>query len=93
MEDRVISTRVLVVSWSKFDAVLSSGMPDPVDTRGIHDTLTAKMVESSTGVAAYVLVEDDAEALKEANQKIDQVLQCFWVSATQPPWRRILMAA
>ena len=50
------------------------------------------MVKSSTGVVAYVLVEDDAEALKEANQKIDQVLQCFWVSARQLPKRRILMA-
>ncbi|RXW15025.1 hypothetical protein EST38_g10829 [Candolleomyces aberdarensis] len=45
--------------------------------KGIYDILLATMVESSTGVAAYVLVEDNAESLKEANRKIDQVLQCF----------------
>ncbi|RXW17013.1 hypothetical protein EST38_g8841 [Candolleomyces aberdarensis] len=45
--------------------------------KGIHDILLATMVEYSTGVAAYVLVEDNAESLKEANLKIDQVLQRF----------------
>ncbi|KAJ2932170.1 hypothetical protein H1R20_g4936, partial [Candolleomyces eurysporus] len=47
--------------------------------KGIHDTLTELMANKSTGISAYVLVEDNAEALKEANQKIDQVLQCFWL--------------
>ncbi|KAJ2933180.1 hypothetical protein H1R20_g3901, partial [Candolleomyces eurysporus] len=46
---------------------------------GIHDTLVELMANKSTGVAAYVLVEDNAESVKKANRKIDQVLQCFWL--------------
>ncbi|RXW23419.1 hypothetical protein EST38_g2443 [Candolleomyces aberdarensis] len=46
---------------------------------GIHDTLVELMANKSTGVAAYVLVEDNAESLKKANQTIDQLLQCFWL--------------
>ncbi|KAJ2921878.1 hypothetical protein H1R20_g15216, partial [Candolleomyces eurysporus] len=45
--------------------------------KGIHDILLDTMVEYSPGVAGYVLVEDNAESLKEANRKIDQVLQRF----------------
>ena len=50
------------------------------NARGIHDTLMDTTVKKSTGITAYILVEDDAEALKKANQQIDQVLQCFWVN-------------
>ncbi|KAJ2921926.1 hypothetical protein H1R20_g15168, partial [Candolleomyces eurysporus] len=45
--------------------------------KGIHDILLDTMVKYSTRVAAYVLVEDNTESLKEANRKIDQILQCF----------------
>ncbi|RXW12506.1 hypothetical protein EST38_g13349 [Candolleomyces aberdarensis] len=45
--------------------------------KGIHDILLATMAESPTGVAAYVLVEDNADSLKKANLEIDQVLQRF----------------
>ncbi|RXW15116.1 hypothetical protein EST38_g10737 [Candolleomyces aberdarensis] len=47
--------------------------------KGIHDTFLATMVEYSTGIAAYVMVEDNSEVVKEANQKMDQILQCFWI--------------
>ncbi|RXW12419.1 hypothetical protein EST38_g13434 [Candolleomyces aberdarensis] len=47
--------------------------------KGIHDTLMDTTVKKSTGIMAYILVEDDMEALKKANQQIDQVLQCFWI--------------
>ncbi|RXW22299.1 hypothetical protein EST38_g3544 [Candolleomyces aberdarensis] len=47
--------------------------------KGIHDTFLATVVEYSTGVAAYVMVEDNSEVIKEANQKLDQILQCFWI--------------
>ncbi|RXW11684.1 hypothetical protein EST38_g14170, partial [Candolleomyces aberdarensis] len=46
---------------------------------GIQDTLKAMIKEKSTGLAAYVLVEDDVEVLKNANKKLDQLLQCFWI--------------
>ncbi|RXW18844.1 hypothetical protein EST38_g7008 [Candolleomyces aberdarensis] len=46
---------------------------------GIQDTLKYVVEEKSKGFAAYVLVEDDAEVLKEANQKLDGLLQCFWI--------------
>ena len=35
--------------------------------------------EKATGPTAYVLAEDDAEVLKDANRKLDELLQCFWV--------------
>ena len=35
--------------------------------------------EESEGFAVYVLVEDDAEVIKNANKKLDELLQCFWV--------------
>jgi hypothetical protein len=47
--------------------------------RGIQDTLEAANKEKSTGFAVYVLVEDDVEVLKNANKKLDELLQCFWV--------------
>ncbi|RXW21815.1 hypothetical protein EST38_g4051 [Candolleomyces aberdarensis] len=47
--------------------------------KGIHDTFLATMVEYSTGMAAYVMVKDNSEVVKEANRKIDQILQCFWI--------------
>ncbi|RXW15030.1 hypothetical protein EST38_g10825 [Candolleomyces aberdarensis] len=47
--------------------------------KGIHNTFLATVVEYSTGMAAYVMVEDNTEVIKEANQKLDQVLQCFWI--------------
>ncbi|KAJ2922141.1 hypothetical protein H1R20_g14943, partial [Candolleomyces eurysporus] len=50
-----------------------------INARGIHDTFMDTMVKKSTGITAYILVEDDAEALKKANQQIDQALQCFWI--------------
>ncbi|RXW15585.1 hypothetical protein EST38_g10269 [Candolleomyces aberdarensis] len=47
--------------------------------KGMHDTFLATVVEYSTGVAAYVMVEDNSEVIKDANQKMDQILQCFWI--------------
>ncbi|RXW17109.1 hypothetical protein EST38_g8744 [Candolleomyces aberdarensis] len=47
--------------------------------KGIHDTFLATVVEYSTGIAAYVMLEDNSEAVKGANQKLDQILQCFWI--------------
>ncbi|RXW20844.1 hypothetical protein EST38_g5027 [Candolleomyces aberdarensis] len=47
--------------------------------KGISDTFMDTTVKKSTGIMAYILVEDDTEALKKANQQIDQVLQCFWI--------------
>ncbi|KAJ2932275.1 hypothetical protein H1R20_g4824, partial [Candolleomyces eurysporus] len=47
--------------------------------KGIHDTFLATVVEYSTGIAAYMMVKDNSEVVKEANQKMDQVLQCFWI--------------
>jgi hypothetical protein len=41
--------------------------------------LKVAIKEKSTGLVAYVLVEDDAEVLKRANKKLDELLQCFWV--------------
>ena len=35
--------------------------------------------EKSKGIAVYVLVEDDAEVLRNTNKKLDELLQCFWV--------------
>ncbi|KAJ2925991.1 hypothetical protein H1R20_g11098, partial [Candolleomyces eurysporus] len=50
-----------------------------INARGISDTLMDTAVKKSTGITAYILVEDDTEALKKANQQIDQVFQCFWI--------------
>ena len=50
------------------------------------------MTTQTTGVTAYILVEDNTDALKEANRKIDQVLQCFWVSTVQILQNKILIA-
>ncbi|RXW12004.1 hypothetical protein EST38_g13852 [Candolleomyces aberdarensis] len=47
--------------------------------KGIHDVFLATIVEYSMGIAAYVMVEDNSEVVKEANQKMDQILQCFWI--------------
>ncbi|RXW17218.1 hypothetical protein EST38_g8634 [Candolleomyces aberdarensis] len=44
-----------------------------------HNTFLAMVVESSTGIAAYVMVENNSEVVKGANQKMDQILQCFWI--------------
>ncbi|KAJ2921245.1 hypothetical protein H1R20_g15849, partial [Candolleomyces eurysporus] len=46
---------------------------------GIWDTLNAANQDKSKGFAAYVLAEDDAEVLKNANRKLDELLQCFWI--------------
>ncbi|KAJ2923536.1 hypothetical protein H1R20_g13557, partial [Candolleomyces eurysporus] len=46
---------------------------------GIHDTFLATVVEYSTGMAAYVMIEDNSDVVKQANQKMDQILQCFWI--------------
>ncbi|KAJ2923250.1 hypothetical protein H1R20_g13844, partial [Candolleomyces eurysporus] len=46
---------------------------------GIQDTLKVMIKEKSTGLAAYVLVEDDVGVLKNANKKLDELLQCFWI--------------
>jgi hypothetical protein len=51
--------------------------------RGIHDILMGTMMKKSKGITAYILVEDDAEALKRANKQIDDILRCFWVIAVQ----------
>ncbi|RXW14827.1 hypothetical protein EST38_g11027 [Candolleomyces aberdarensis] len=47
--------------------------------KGVHDTLLATVVEYSTGMAAYVMAEDNSDVVKEANEKMDQILQCFWI--------------
>jgi hypothetical protein len=41
--------------------------------------LKVAIKEKSTGLAVYVLVEDDIEVLKNANKQLDELLQCFWV--------------
>jgi hypothetical protein len=41
--------------------------------------LKVAIKEKSTGLAAYVLVEDDVEVLKNTNKQLDELLQCFWV--------------
>ncbi|RXW12127.1 hypothetical protein EST38_g13730 [Candolleomyces aberdarensis] len=47
--------------------------------KGIHDTFLATMVQYSTGMAVYVMVEDNSEVVNEANEKLDWILQCFWI--------------
>ncbi|KAJ2923244.1 hypothetical protein H1R20_g13851, partial [Candolleomyces eurysporus] len=61
--------------------LLSDDLRDSIGrlVKGISDTLMDTAVKKSTGITAYILVEDDAEALKKANQQIDRVLQCFWI--------------
>ncbi|KAJ2924289.1 hypothetical protein H1R20_g12806, partial [Candolleomyces eurysporus] len=61
--------------------LLSDDLRDSIGrlVKGISDTLMDTAVKKSTGITAYILVEDDAEALKKANQQIDQVLQRFWI--------------
>ncbi|RXW24885.1 hypothetical protein EST38_g921, partial [Candolleomyces aberdarensis] len=46
---------------------------------GIWDTLEAANKEKSKGFTAYVLAEDDVEVLKNANKKLDELLQHFWI--------------
>ncbi|KAJ2930137.1 hypothetical protein H1R20_g6933, partial [Candolleomyces eurysporus] len=46
---------------------------------GIWNTLEATNKEKSKGFTAYVLAEDDVEVLKNANKKLDELLQHFWV--------------
>ncbi|RXW19862.1 hypothetical protein EST38_g5961, partial [Candolleomyces aberdarensis] len=46
---------------------------------GIFDTLEAANKEKSKGFTAYVLAEDDVEVLKNANKKLDELLQHFWI--------------
>ncbi|RXW11194.1 hypothetical protein EST38_g14661, partial [Candolleomyces aberdarensis] len=46
---------------------------------GIRSALAKVNKEISTGAAAYVLAEDNVEAMKKANQKIGELLQCFWI--------------
>ncbi|RXW15235.1 hypothetical protein EST38_g10622 [Candolleomyces aberdarensis] len=46
---------------------------------GIWDTLKATDKTKSRGFTAYVLAEDNLEVLKNANKKLDELLQCFWI--------------
>ncbi|KAJ2923886.1 hypothetical protein H1R20_g13208, partial [Candolleomyces eurysporus] len=46
---------------------------------GIQDALHCVIREKSKGLAAYVLVEDDAEVINKANKSLDELLQCFWI--------------
>ncbi|KAJ2936325.1 hypothetical protein H1R20_g769, partial [Candolleomyces eurysporus] len=65
----------------KDERLLSAELKESVGrlVKGIHDTFQATLVEYSTGISAYVMVEDNTEVVKEANQKMDQILQCFWI--------------
>ncbi|RXW14224.1 hypothetical protein EST38_g11630 [Candolleomyces aberdarensis] len=47
--------------------------------KGIHDMFLATMVGYLTAMAAYVMVEDNSEVVNEANEKLDWILQCFWI--------------
>ncbi|KAJ2921664.1 hypothetical protein H1R20_g15431, partial [Candolleomyces eurysporus] len=60
---------------------LSEDLKDSIGrlVAGIWDTLEAVDKEQSTGFTAYVLAEDDVEVLKNANKKLDELLQCFWI--------------
>ncbi|KAJ2925826.1 hypothetical protein H1R20_g11268, partial [Candolleomyces eurysporus] len=63
------------------ESLLSTELKESIGrlVKGIHDTFLAMVVGYSTGMAAYVMVEDNSEAVKGANQKLDQILQCFWI--------------
>ncbi|KAJ2926680.1 hypothetical protein H1R20_g10395, partial [Candolleomyces eurysporus] len=86
MED--LKTRCDLLNESLVNAIkgqdaglLSDDLRDSIGrlVKGISDTLMDTAVKKSTGITVYILVEDDAEALKKANQQIDQVLQRFWI--------------
>jgi hypothetical protein len=62
-----------------FLAILGQASEQPFGYRGIKDILNTTDKEKSKGIAAYVLAEDDAEVLKNANKKLDELLQSFWV--------------
>ncbi|KAJ2922378.1 hypothetical protein H1R20_g14711, partial [Candolleomyces eurysporus] len=61
--------------------LLSEDLKDSIGrlVEGIWNTLEAANKEKSKGITAYVLVEDDVEVLKEANKKLDELLQYFWI--------------
>ncbi|RXW16215.1 hypothetical protein EST38_g9642 [Candolleomyces aberdarensis] len=46
---------------------------------GICNTLEAANKEPSRGFAGYVLAEDDVKVLKNANKKLNKLLQQFWI--------------
>ncbi|KAJ2936203.1 hypothetical protein H1R20_g891, partial [Candolleomyces eurysporus] len=46
---------------------------------GILNTLEATNEEKSKGFTAYLLAEDDVEVLKNANKKLDELLEHFWI--------------
>ena len=50
-----------------------------LSNRGIQNILEATHAEKSEGVAVYLMAEDDADMLKNANKKLDRLLQGFWV--------------
>ncbi|KAJ2926691.1 hypothetical protein H1R20_g10400, partial [Candolleomyces eurysporus] len=65
----------------KDERLLSAELKESIGRllKGIHDTFRATVVEYSTGISAYAMVEDNAEVVKDANQKMDRILQCFWI--------------
>jgi hypothetical protein len=53
--------------------------PDYSNFRGISHALKEANKEISTGISAYLLAEENEEAIKKANQELEQLLQNFQV--------------
>ncbi|KAJ2925775.1 hypothetical protein H1R20_g11320, partial [Candolleomyces eurysporus] len=77
----LLGSSIVNIISGKDTKFLSEDLMDSIGrlVEGIQDTLKATIKEKSTGFAAYVLVEDDVEVLKNANNKLDELLQCFWI--------------
>ncbi|KAJ2930884.1 hypothetical protein H1R20_g6206, partial [Candolleomyces eurysporus] len=77
----LLGSSIVNVVEGKDTTLLSKDLKDSVGrlVAGIWATLEAAKKEKSTGFTAYVLAEDDAEVLKEANKSLDELLHCFWI--------------
>ncbi|KAJ2932149.1 hypothetical protein H1R20_g4947, partial [Candolleomyces eurysporus] len=77
----LLNESIVNVIKGQDERLLSAELKESIGrlVKGIHDTFLATVVKYSTGIAAYVMVEDNSEVIKDANQKMDQILQCFWI--------------
>ncbi|RXW12600.1 hypothetical protein EST38_g13254 [Candolleomyces aberdarensis] len=77
----LLGSSIVNVVKGKDTTLLSEDLRDSVGrlVEGIWDTLKAANKEKSTGITAYVLVDDDVDVLKKANKSLDELLHCFWI--------------
>ncbi|KAJ2927330.1 hypothetical protein H1R20_g9761, partial [Candolleomyces eurysporus] len=77
----LLGSSVVNAVKGKDTKLLSEDLKDSIGRLvvGVKDTLEAANKEKSKGFTVYVLAEDDVEVLENANKKLDELLQHFWI--------------